>query len=115
MQLTDKRRAAIIGVAQSTFPMLVVLGIVDLNDMQIGAIMLFVSNTITALALAFPEGQGVDTRNSVPIAEAEQAVQEALHTPSPAQRPAPIDARDVEDLLDAYVRKMQAAAGGNRV
>ena len=56
--LNDKTRAGIIAVAQSLFPLLVTLQIVDLSDAQIGAIMLFVTNTITLAALVFNQGQG---------------------------------------------------------
>ena len=85
-QLTDKKRAALIGVAQSTFPMLVGLGVTNRTDSQIGLIMVFITNAITYLALAFPSGQG-------------------------SAAPGPVSARDVEDIIDAYVAKMRLASG----
>jgi hypothetical protein len=55
--MNDRVRAAIIALAQSTFPVLMVLGVVELTDVQQGAIMLFVTNLITLVALLFPQGQ----------------------------------------------------------
>lgn len=57
----DKTRAALIAVAQSFFPMLVLLNVVELTDVQIAGIVLFISNTVTFLGLAIKTGQGTDT------------------------------------------------------
>lgn len=55
--MNDQLRAAIIAVAQSFFPLIVLLGIVSLSDTQIAAIMLFITNAITLVALAAKKGQ----------------------------------------------------------
>ena len=46
-------RAAIIALAQSIFPVLILAGI-DLSDEAIAAIMLVITNTVTVIALLFP-------------------------------------------------------------
>lgn len=55
--MNDQIRAAIIAVAQSFLPLLVLLGIVELSDTQIAAIMLFITNAITLVALTMKKGQ----------------------------------------------------------
>jgi len=55
--VNDQLRTAIIALAQSTFPVLVLLGVVDLSEVQIGGIMLVITNAITVLALIFKQGQ----------------------------------------------------------
>jgi hypothetical protein len=61
----DKTRAALISVAQSLFPMLVLLGLVNLTDTQIAGIILFITNTVTFLGLAIKTGQGTATTSTV--------------------------------------------------
>lgn len=55
--MNDQIRAAIIAVAQSFLPLLVLLGIVSLDDTQMAAIMLFITNSVTLIALAMKQGQ----------------------------------------------------------
>jgi hypothetical protein len=55
--MTDQIRAGLIALAQSFFPLIVLLGVVDLDDTQIAAIMLFITNSITLAALLFKQGQ----------------------------------------------------------
>lgn len=56
--INDNLRAGIIALAQSFFPLIVLLGIVQLDDTQIAAIMLFITNAITVAALLAKQGQG---------------------------------------------------------
>lgn len=49
--MTDKQRAGVIGFLQSLFPVLVVLGIAELNADQISILMLCINNGLTLLAL----------------------------------------------------------------
>ena len=51
--MSNTLRAAIIALAQSIFPVLVLLG-VDLSSEAISAIMLVITNTVTLTALIFP-------------------------------------------------------------
>lgn len=55
--MNDQLRAAIIAVAQSFLPLLVLLGIVELDDTQMAAIMLFITNAVTLGALLMKQGQ----------------------------------------------------------
>lgn len=55
--MNDNIRAAIIALAQSLFPVLVLLNVIDLDETQIAAIMLFITNAITLVALFFKGGQ----------------------------------------------------------
>ena len=55
--MNDQVRAAVIAVAQSLFPVLILLGVLDLDDTQIAAIMLFITNSLTLVMLAFKKGQ----------------------------------------------------------
>jgi hypothetical protein len=51
--MSNRVRAGIISLAQSIFPVLVLVG-VDLSSDAIAAIMLVITNTVTLLALLFP-------------------------------------------------------------
>lgn len=51
--MSNRIRAAIIALAQSAFPMLILVG-VDLSDEAIAAAMLVITNTVTLIALLFP-------------------------------------------------------------
>jgi len=51
--MSNRVRAAIIALAQSIFPVLILAG-VDLSDDAIAAIMLVITNVVTLLALMFP-------------------------------------------------------------
>ena len=55
--MNDIQRAAIIATIQSVFPVLLILGVVDLTEEEIGAIMLFVSNALTMVMLIVKNGQ----------------------------------------------------------
>jgi hypothetical protein len=57
MNLNDTTRAAIIAFVQSVFPVLLIAGVVELTEEEIGAVMLVVANGLTLLALLFPKGQ----------------------------------------------------------
>ena len=51
--MSNRIRAGIIALAQSLFPVLILVG-VDLSDEAIAAIMLVITNTVTLAALLFP-------------------------------------------------------------
>ena len=53
-------RAAIIALAQSIFPVLILAG-VDLSDEAIAAIMLVITNAVTLIALLLPAESGRNT------------------------------------------------------
>ena len=53
-------RAAIIALAQSIFPVLILAGI-DLSDEAIAAIMLVITNAVTLIALLLPAESGRNT------------------------------------------------------
>ncbi len=55
--MNDQIRAAIIAVVQSLLPALVLLNVVSLDDTQIAAIMLFITNAVTLFALLVKSGQ----------------------------------------------------------
>ena len=55
--MDDRLRAAIIALIQSTFPVLVLLGIVQLTEVQVAGIMLVLSNALTVFMLIFKKGQ----------------------------------------------------------
>lgn len=55
--MTNGMRAAIIALAQSSFPVLVLLG-VNLSSDAVAAIMLVITNAVTLLALIFPGPSG---------------------------------------------------------
>lgn len=55
--MNDNLRAAIIALAQSLFPVLVIAGVLALDETQISVIMLFVTNAVTVIALALKNGQ----------------------------------------------------------
>ena len=55
--MTDLHRAAIIAFVQSLFPVLILLGVIQLTDQQIAAIMLAVGNSLTLLMLVWKQGQ----------------------------------------------------------
>lgn len=57
MTLNDTTRAAILALVQSIFPILLIAGIVELDEAAIGAIMLFVANALTVIALVAKTGQ----------------------------------------------------------
>lgn len=57
VNLNDQTRAAIIAFAQSVFPVLLIAGIIDLSEEEIGAVMLVIANGLTLAALLFPKGQ----------------------------------------------------------
>lgn len=55
--MDDRLRAAIIAFIQSTFPVLVLLGIVQLTEVQVAGIILVLSNALTVFMLVFKKGQ----------------------------------------------------------
>ena len=55
--MTDLHRAAIIAFVQSLFPVLILLGLIQLSDQQIAAIMLAVGNSLTLAMLLLKNGQ----------------------------------------------------------
>lgn len=52
--MTNQQRAGIIAFAQSLLPVLILAGIVQLNENQISIVMLCVTNAVTLAALFFP-------------------------------------------------------------
>lgn len=60
--MTDEIRAAVIAVAQSLLPALVLLGVLDWTEDQIAAVMLVVVNAITLGFLLVKTGQGETLR-----------------------------------------------------
>lgn len=71
--MSNQLRAAIIALAQSAFPVIVLLG-VDLSDDAIAAIMLVITNAITLIALVFP---GPEEVVEVPAAAPRELLREA--------------------------------------
>lgn len=57
MTLNDTARAAVLALIQSVFPVLLIAGVVELDEAEIGAIMLFVANALTVIALVVKTGQ----------------------------------------------------------
>lgn len=55
--MNDQLRAAIIAAIQSLFPVLNILGIVNLTSDQISVLMLCITNFITLFFLAYKKGQ----------------------------------------------------------
>ncbi len=55
--MNDTVRAAVIGLCQSAFPVLLFLGVIDWSAEEIGVTMLFVTNAITLIALLAKQGQ----------------------------------------------------------
>ena len=55
--MNDKLRFAIMSVVTATFPMLTLLGIVELSGEQVAAIEYFIVQVLLLVALVFPQGQ----------------------------------------------------------
>lgn len=93
--MSNQLRAAIIAVAQSAFPVLILIGI-DLSDTAIAAIMLVITNTITLLALIFPGAAGPTPLEAVAAASYDQLSQDEV--------------TDIRDLLSEQRAKLHDSA-----
>ncbi len=58
--MSNQQRAAIIALAQSIFPVVILAG-VDLPDTAVAAIMLVITNAVTLVALIFPAKTTTET------------------------------------------------------